>query len=138
MVYDDHREPSSDDRSVAELVEELSAEVKRLVRDELTLAVAEMRRKGMRYGLGAGLGGAAAVAALFGGGALVVAAILALALIVPGWVAALVVGGGLLLTAGALALAGRKSVAKAGAPVPTEAVESVRADVASAKESLRR
>lgn len=138
MVYNDHRDAATDDRSVAQLVEELSAEVSRLVRDELTLATAELRGKGMRYGVGAGLGGAAAVAALFGGGALVAAAILALALVVPGWAAALLVGGGLLLVAGVLALAGRRSVTKAGAPVPTEAAESVRADVASVKESMRR
>ena len=47
MVYEDHRDPATDDRSVAQLVEELSAEVSRLVRDELTLATAELRSKGV-------------------------------------------------------------------------------------------
>jgi hypothetical protein len=41
--------------------------VKRLVRDELRLAVAELRHKGARMGLGAGLFGAAGLTALFGG-----------------------------------------------------------------------
>ncbi|MFC4000873.1 phage holin family protein [Prauserella oleivorans] len=138
MVYDDHRDVTTDERSVAQLVNDLSAQTSRLVRDEMKLAVAEMQSKGKHYGVGAGLGGAAAVLAWFGLGALVAAAVLALALVLPGWAAALIVGVALLLVAGILALAGKKQVEQGSPPVPREATESVRADVASVRESMRR
>lgn len=55
-----------DDRSVSELVNELSTQVSRLVRDELKLAQYELVGKAKRFGVGAGLAGAAGVLAWFG------------------------------------------------------------------------
>jgi hypothetical protein len=49
------------DRSVGELVSDLSDEVKRLVRDEIRLAAFELQHKGKKLGFGAGLFGAAAL-----------------------------------------------------------------------------
>ncbi len=95
------------------------------------------QRKGKRMGFGAGLFGAAGLFALFGAATLVAAAVLALALAVPGWLAALIVGATLLLVAGIAALAGRKEVTQAVPPVPEEAISGVRGDVDAVKQGVR-
>ncbi len=138
MVYEEQRDAVMGERSVAQLVNDLSEQTSRLVRDELTIALAEVKAKGKRVGLGAGLAGAGGLFALFGLAVLVVAAVLALALVLPAWAAALIVGGALLLFAGLLALVGKNQVQKASPPVPQEAVASVRADIDSVRERMRR
>jgi hypothetical protein len=115
--------------STGELVSRLSSELSQLVRDELQLARVEMTGKAKEAGIGAGLFGAAGVLALYGGGVLIATAILALALAMDAWLAALIVGVVLLAAAGVAALLGRKRVSHAGAPVPTRAVAGVREDV---------
>ena len=63
----------------------------------IELARAELRDKGRHAGMGAGLFGAGGLVALYGVGALVLAVIFLLALVMPDWVAALIVGVVLLL-----------------------------------------
>ncbi|WP_048876724.1 phage holin family protein, partial [Saccharomonospora saliphila] len=96
MVYDEQRDALVGERSMAQLVNDLSAQTSRLVRDEMMIAVAEMKAKGKRVGLGAGLAGAGGLLAFYGTAVLIVAAVLALALVLPGWAAALIVGGALM------------------------------------------
>ncbi|WP_409492349.1 phage holin family protein [Amycolatopsis sp. cmx-11-12] len=127
----------TEDRSVGELVSDLSDEVKRLVRDEMRLAVAELQGKGKRMGLGAGLFGAAGLFALFGVATLIVAVVLALALVMPAWLAAVVTGAALLLIGGLSAVVGKKEIASATPPVPEEAIEGVREDVDIVKQGVR-
>ncbi|GAA2699754.1 phage holin family protein [Micromonospora olivasterospora] len=115
--------------STAELVQRATEQISRLVRDELALARAELTQKGKRAGIGIGLFGGAGGLAVYGLGALVAAAILLLALVLPAWVAALVVAVVLFAVAGILALVGKKQVSQAVPPVPTATVRSVRADV---------
>lgn len=117
------------DRSIAELVQDMSDQIRRLVRDEMRLATDELRRKGKRAGMGAGLAGFAAVVALFGGLSLVAAAVLALALAVPPWLSALLIGAGLLLIGGLAGLLGKRSLRTAGSPLPEEAAAGVVKDV---------
>ena len=52
--------------------------------------------------------------------------------------AALIVGVVVLVVAGVAALVGKKKVEEAAPPVPTRAVESVKADVQEIKESVKR
>jgi uncharacterized membrane protein YqjE len=130
--------PQTEDRSVAELVGEISEQVSRLVRDELRLARAEMTEKGKRAGVGAGLFGGAGVVALYGVAALLVALVLGLAEVMPAWVAALLVAVLLFIGAAVLALVGRRNVRQATPPVPEQAMESVKADVAEVKERAQR
>jgi uncharacterized membrane protein YqjE len=125
---------ATDDRSAGELVKQLSEQVSRLVRDELRLAQVEMTSKGKRAGVGIGMLGGGGVIALFGFGCLLAAAIVALAGAVAAWLAALIVGVAVLLAAAAVALAGRKQLSKAAPPVPEQAIDSVKADVAEVKE----
>jgi uncharacterized membrane protein YqjE len=129
--------PEPDDRSVGQLVSDLSAQLSRLVRDEMRLATRELQRTGKRLGVGAGLFGAAGIIALLGVATLIAAGVLALALVLPGWAAALVVGVALLVVAGIAALAGRGQVRDGTPPVPEEAAASVGEDVKTVKERVR-
>jgi len=131
-------EPPARERPVGQLVSDASEQLSRLVRDEMRLAVAELQQKGKRAGVGAGLFGVAGVLGFYGGAALVACLVLALALVVAPWLAALLVGAAVLLIAGALALAGKKQVQAAVPPVPEGTVASVKKDVEAVKEGLHR
>jgi uncharacterized membrane protein YqjE len=110
------------DRSVSELVQELSRQTQTLVRQELALAQVELKEKGKRAGIGAGLFGGSGLFALYGLGALVATAILALATAVDPWLAALIVAVVLFAIAGVLALTGKKQVDEATPPAPEQAI----------------
>lgn len=130
--------PSADSRSVSQLVEEGTSQLSRLVRDEMQLARLEMQDKTKGVAKGAGMAGAAGALVFYGGAALVAAAILALALVLPGWAAALIVAAALFVTAAVLALLGKKSVSSASPPVPQEAIKGVREDVDAVQGGSRR
>lgn len=117
------------DRGMGDLVRDLSGLVSRLVKQEVELAKAELAEKGKKAGAGAGLLGAAGVAALLMLGSLTAVLILALALALPAWAAALIVTGIWGLVAGALALAGRDRMRDMGSPVPRKTIETVKEDV---------
>lgn len=107
----------------------LSQDLSQLVRDELRLAQVEVSGKAKKAGLGAGMFGAAGLLALYGIGVLIATAILALDIVVPAWLAALVVGVVLLAVAGVTALVGKSRVTDAVPPLPQRAVEGVKQDV---------
>jgi membrane protein len=132
---DSHHGPR--DQSIGELVKSLSEQTSQLVRDEMRLAAAELKQKGKRAGVGAGLFGGAAVLSLYAGGALVTCLIVALAQAMDLWAAALIVCGGLLALAGIAGLLGKRQVAQAAPVAPEQAVEGLRRDVATVKEHLR-
>jgi len=115
--------------STADLVRQAADQLTTLVRDEMTLAKAEMSEKAGRAGRGAGLFGAAGLISLYGVLGVLAAVVLLLAYVMPAWVAALLVGIVLLVIAGGRALAGRSQVRQATPPVPEEAVRGVRADI---------
>jgi hypothetical protein len=127
-----------EDRSVGELLTDLSDELRRLARAEVQLAMTEARRKAKRAGRGAGALGAAAVLGLIGLCVLVVSAVLALTLVLPGWLAALIVGVGAVLLAGLAALYGRGSLRRALPPVPQWAMSSVREDIETIRKGVHR
>jgi hypothetical protein len=128
----------SGDRTVAELVHDLSEQMSTLIRDEIRLARAELSEKGKRAGIGAGLFGGAGIAALYGVGALLFAVGLGLAKVVDGWLAALIVAVALFVIAGIMALVGRGQVKQAVPPVPEQTVQSVKADVETVKGRVHR
>jgi len=115
--------------STSELVQRASEQISRLVRDELALAKAELTEKGKHAGVGIGLFGGSGVIALYGVGAAIATVIIALAIVLPAWLAALIVTVGLFLLAGLLALVGRAQVKRAVPVVPTEAKDSIQADI---------
>jgi len=98
----------------------------------------EVTQKAKRLGIGAGLFGGAGVFAFLGLATLITTAILALALVLPGWLAALIVTTVLFAVAGVLALIGKKDVERAAPPLPTEAIAGVQADIATVKQGIAR
>jgi hypothetical protein len=130
--------PDPSQASTAELIGQLPDQVSRLVRDEVRLAQAEVTQKARRFGIGAGLFGGAGLVAVLGLGALVTAAILGLANVLPGWLAAVVVAVVLFAVAGVLAFVAKRDVEKAAPPLPTQTIASVQADVAAVKQAISR
>ncbi|HEY8471926.1 MAG TPA: phage holin family protein [Natronosporangium sp.] len=128
---------SANGRSTAELVQQASEQVSRLVRDELTLAKAELAEKGRHAGVGVGLFGGSGVVVMYALGALIIAAIAGLAEALPTWLSALIIGVALLLIAGVMVLLGRRQVKQAVPPMPKEATDGVRADLAALKTAVR-
>ncbi|HEY8372636.1 MAG TPA: phage holin family protein [Pseudonocardiaceae bacterium] len=126
------------EQSTGDLVARLSEQVSRLVREEIQLAKVELRDKGKRAGVGAGLFGGAGLLALYGLAGVLTALVLLLALVLPAWAAALIVGGALLVLAGILALVGRGQIRRATPPVPQEAMAGVKRDLQVVRERARR
>ena len=128
----------AEERSTAELIKQLSEQVSVLVRDELKVAQLEMTRKGKQAGLGAGMLGGSGVVALYGVGCLIACVIIAISGVLAAWLAALIVGAALLAVAGITALAGKSHLSKATPPLPEEAMDDAKADVAEIRERARR
>lgn len=126
-------EPTMDDRPVGQLVQEMSQQTALLVRKELELAQLEMKEKGKRAGIGAGLFGGAGAVAFYGGGALIAAIILVLATALEPWIAALIVAVVLFAVAGVLGLTGKKQVEEATPAAPEEAIASTKKDIDEVK-----
>ena len=117
------------DPTTGELVSQLSTAMTRLVRDELRLAQLEVSGKAKKAGIGVGMLGAGGVIALYGLGVLLAAAVLALALVLDAWLAALIVAVVLFVIAGIVGLIGKKRVTDAAPPLPTQAVAGIKEDV---------
>jgi hypothetical protein len=125
------------EQSTAELVQRASEQLSKLVRDELTLAKAELAEKGKHAGIGAGLFGGAGVFAMYGVGALIATAIFALSLVWELWLASLVVAVAIFLIAGVLALIGRSQIRRAVPAEPKAAIEGLKADVDEVKHAVK-
>jgi MFS family permease len=122
------------ERPVGDLVKDATAQAQTLIRQEVELAKVELSEKGKRAGIGAGMFGGAGLFGLFAFAALTAAFIGAVDLAVPFWAAALIVAAAYGAVAGVLALTGKNKVQSATPPVPEEAVESVKEDVAWTKQ----
>jgi uncharacterized membrane protein YqjE len=129
------QQASSDDlkeRSLPELLKQLSQETATLVRQEIDLAKAEVSERGKKAGLGLGMFGAAGVTALLALMAFTAFLILLLAEAVDGWVAALIVTVVYGAVAAVLGLQGKEKVKEATPPAP-QTVETVKEDIEWAK-----
>lgn len=122
-------EPGQDDRSIGQLMSDLTEQTTRLVRTEARLAARELTAKARRAAVGSGALAVAGVFAFYGGAVLLACLVLALATVMSGWTAALVVGIGVLLVAGLLALFGKRQLRKALPPVPTDTIARAREDI---------
>ena len=106
------------DRSLGELLKQLSEQTTRLVHQELELAKAELTEKGKQAGAGAGLFGGAGALGLAALGALTACFILALDAVMPAWLAALIVAVIYGIIAFVLVKQGQAKLKAAGPPVP--------------------
>jgi membrane protein len=125
------------EKSTAELVHDLTEQFSHLARTEVHLAVREVQEKAKHAGIGAASIGAAGVLAGYGLAVVLAGVVLLIALVLPAWVAAMIVGVVLLLTAGVAALVARKQF-RQSAPMPSEAVENTKEDIQVVKEAVRR
>src|SRR4051812_11248250 len=132
-MADTNGHTNQQDRPVGELVKELSEQTSLLVRKEVELAKAELAEKGKKAGLGAGMFGGAGLFGFFAFAGLTATLVLVLAMAVAPWLAALIVTVVYAAIAGVLALQGKKKVQQAGPPVPEQAVDSTKEDVAWVK-----
>ena len=126
------------ERSTGELVKLVAEQVSTLVRDELKLAQLEVAGKAKKAGSGAGMMGGGGLIALYGVACLIACAVIAISRELQAWLSALIVGAFLLLVAGVVAAVGRARMRQATPPVPAQAVQSVKTDVAVVRERTRR
>jgi uncharacterized membrane protein YqjE len=119
---------AGDDASLGDLMSQLSAQVSRLVRDEMRLAQKEFQQSAKHAGLGAGLLGTAGLLAFLGVGSLIAAAIAAIAVALPVWAAALIVGATMLSVSGIAVLLSKKQADEV-APATPQTVANVKKDL---------
>jgi hypothetical protein len=138
------------ERSVSELVAELSEEISTLLRKEAELAGAGLREEAEQArllmsrdvelakeeladtaregGRAAGMLGGAGVAALAVVGAVTTCAVMLLDRVMPNWLAALIVAVVWALVGFALFQSGRQALRRMGSPLPTRAMNQFRQD----------
>jgi uncharacterized membrane protein YqjE len=125
------------DRSLPDLLKQLSQETTQLVHQELELAKAELQQKGKQAGAGAGMFGGAGALGLAALGALTACFILALDTVMPAWLAALIVAVVYGIIAFVLVKQGQAKLKQATPPVPEQTIETVKEDVEWAKTQMR-
>ena len=121
------------DEPIGAVVHRLSEQIPELVRSELRLAQAELTEKGKHAGTGIGMFGGAGLLVLYGLAGLFATAIIALDLVLPLWLSALIVTVVLFVAAGIVALLGKKQVDQATPPAPERAIAGVKEDVEAVK-----
>lgn len=116
-----------DDRSLGELIAELSRETVTLVRQEVQLAKTEMSQKASRVGKNVGFLVVGGVVAYTGLLAIVAAVIIALGNTIPLWLSALVVGLVIATIGGFLVVKGANTLRQED-PTPQETIETLKED----------
>ena len=114
-----------------------AADLRELVRLEIALAKSELASKGKHAAIGVGLLLVALLTVFLLIATLVTAAVLAFALVVPGWAAALVVAGLLLLVTGACVVIGIQALRSAVPPLPKQAIQSSKENIEWLKARLK-
>jgi uncharacterized membrane protein YqjE len=127
----------TEDRSLSELLSEITTEIATLFRNEVELAKAETSEQVSRAAKAGAMLGAAAVIGFLTLILLAFAAAWGLAEVVPTGVAFLIVGVVFAIVAAVLASAGKKKIANVN-PMPNQTVQTLKADVQVAKDSFAR
>lgn len=122
-------EPRASRRGLFALIADLPGLIRDLIAAELEALKAEVVGKLKAAGIGAGFLVTAGAFALFSVLVLTAAGVLALALVMPAWAAALVVGVALLVLAGIAAAIGIAQLKHGVPPTPTDTIDSVKEDV---------
>ena len=114
-------------RSTIEIVQDILNNIGELIRSEIRLAKTELKEEAAQAGKAGGLFAAAGLVAFYGGAALVAACIIALAMVMPLWFAALIMAIVLVIAAGILFATAREKW-KAIKP-PERTLETLKDDV---------
>jgi hypothetical protein len=126
-----------DQRSVRELIDQLSEDARGLVRAEVGVIRAELEEKLRRLAVGAALVAVAGILGMVVLGAATATAIIALANVLSTWLAALIVTAVFAVVAGIALLVGVKILRRGVPPAPTESVGSIKEDVSWVKARAR-
>lgn len=124
------------DRSIPQLLRDLTNQYSQLMRDEFALMKAEMQQKVNQVASGAVMLGVGAVLGLAALIFLLLAATLALANVVAPWLSALIVGGATLVVALIVVSKGRSNLKTANLQ-PQRSINSVREDARFTKEHAK-
>lgn len=129
---------TDNDRSIGTIVKELMENISTLLRSEIALLKWELKDTAIKLGGGAAFFAGAVFVALVGVGFVFVTIVLGLvALGLPAWLSALIVTIVLFVTAGVLALLGKKKFAAAEF-VPRESMEKIKSDIETLKADIER
>lgn len=120
-------------RSFPEVLQDIVGNIQDILRSEIRLAKTEMKEQAGMAGKAAGILGAGALLAAYALCFLLAAGALALATVLPPWLAALIVGAGSGLIGAVLIQVGRKKM-KRVEPAPRRAIDSVKENLQWAKE----
>ena len=127
----------TEERSLSELLSDVTTEVATLFRKEVELAKAETTEQVSKAAKAGGMLGAAAVIGFLDLILFSFALAWALSEVVPEGVAFAIVGVVFAIVAGVLAMAGKKRLANVN-PMPNQTVQTLRQDVQVAKDSFAR
>lgn len=116
-------------RGLFALIADIPGLIRELIEAEIASLKAEVAEKLKAAGIGVGFVVVAGMIAFFAILVLTAAGILALALVLPAWAAALIVGGALLVLAGIAAAIGVAQLRHGVPPTPTQTIDSVKKDV---------
>lgn len=125
------------DRSIGDLMKQLSTDMSTLVRKEIELAKAEMSQKGKQATAGVAMFGGAWAAGMMALVAATLFLVFLLAEVMDVWVAALIVTVITGAVAYFLAMRGRDRMKEATPPIPEQTVETLKEDVQWAKNPRR-
>jgi uncharacterized membrane protein YqjE len=122
---------------LAASIKQLSEDLGVLVRKELELARAELSEKAKTAGVGAGMLSGSAISGLLTLGSLTALLIIAIALVLPAWLSALIVTVMWGIVTAILALSGKKKLQDATPLVPQQTIQNVKEDVEWAQTGLK-
>jgi uncharacterized membrane protein YqjE len=137
MPHHGEEHPASYDRSLSDLLKDLTTDISALIRQEIALARVEMTQKTKIYARASAMMAVAGVLALLAIGVLTACIILAINVALPAWLAALIVGVAYLIIAGIFILVGRARLRRAGRPVPEQTIQTIKEDVSWARQQAR-
>lgn len=126
---------AADNRSIKEIIEGILHEIQNIIQAEIRLARTEIAQKTGPLKSASLFLGIAAVCGILGAGCLVVTCIAALALVMPVWLAALLIGIGLCGIAGGAFTLGRTRIEQVD-PAPRRTVETLKDDWQWAKRHI--
>jgi Flp pilus assembly protein TadB len=115
-------------RSTGEIVQDILDTVQDIFRSEVQVVKTEMADRARQAGKAAGMLGGGVVLLLFAAALAIVSAVAALALVMPVWLASLLVAAALGIAGGIMAAAGRRRL-KHTSLKPEQAIDGVKEDV---------
>ena len=122
------------ERSIGQLVSDVSTDISQIMRGELELAKAEIKQDVTHAGKGAGMFVGAGVLALYGLGLLFLGLAGVIAIWLDWWAGLLIVAGVLFVVAAVLALIGKKQVSQVKGK-PERAIDQAQQTVATLKQA---